>query len=56
MFPIQDPLVVKKFSQMTVDPLATLTDEPGSSSGMNTRDLVEQGIVCGEKEQMFVLI
>ncbi|KAL6730538.1 hypothetical protein Aduo_001503 [Ancylostoma duodenale] len=48
----QDPLVVEKFSQMTVDPTATTTDEPGSSIEMNTRDLVEQGIVCGEKEQI----
>ncbi|EYC21348.1 hypothetical protein Y032_0019g3767 [Ancylostoma ceylanicum] len=47
-----DPLVVEKFSQMTVDPTVTTTDEPGSSSEMNTRDLVEQGIVCGEKEQI----
>ncbi|EPB72713.1 Sin-like protein region [Ancylostoma ceylanicum] len=48
----EDPLVVEKFSQMTVDPTVTTTDEPGSSSEMNTRDLVEQGIVCGEKEQI----
>ncbi|KAL6742201.1 hypothetical protein Aduo_015374 [Ancylostoma duodenale] len=50
--PMEDPLVVEKFSQMTVDPTATTTDEPGSSIEMNTRDLVEQGIVCGEKEQI----
>ncbi|KAK6739969.1 hypothetical protein RB195_008443 [Necator americanus] len=43
-----DPLVMEKFSQMTVCP----TDEPGSSSELNTRDLVEHGIVCGEKEQI----
>ncbi|KIH47363.1 Sin-like protein region [Ancylostoma duodenale] len=48
----EDPLVVEKFSQMTVDPTVTTTEEPGSSVEMNTRDLVEQGIVCGEKEQI----
>ncbi|KAL6727742.1 hypothetical protein Aduo_009592 [Ancylostoma duodenale] len=49
---LTDPLVVEKFSQMTVDPTVTTADEPGSSIEMNTRDLVEQGIVCGEKEQI----
>ncbi|KHJ89010.1 hypothetical protein OESDEN_11177 [Oesophagostomum dentatum] len=40
---------MEKLSQMSV---SSVVDEPGSSSEMNTRDLVEHGIVCGEKEQI----
>ncbi|VDK84595.1 unnamed protein product [Cylicostephanus goldi] len=46
----QDPLVVEKLSQLTVTPKL----EPESLS-LNTRDLVEHGIVCGEKEQVLVI-
>ncbi|CAJ0599282.1 unnamed protein product [Cylicocyclus nassatus] len=43
----EDPLVMEKLSQLTVTPKL----EPESLS-LNTRDLVEHGIVCGEKEQV----
>ncbi|VDM82513.1 unnamed protein product [Strongylus vulgaris] len=44
----QDPLVMEKFSQLSITP----EEELESFTGMNTRDLVEHGIVCGEKEQV----
>ncbi|VDM76901.1 unnamed protein product [Strongylus vulgaris] len=45
----EDPLVMEKFSQLSITP----EEEPESFTGMNTRDLVEHGIVCGEKEQVY---
>ncbi|VDP58466.1 unnamed protein product [Heligmosomoides polygyrus] len=44
----EDPLVAEKFSKMTVIP----SDEKGSHEDLTTRDLVERGIICGEKEQI----
>ncbi|KAK5964232.1 Sin protein region [Trichostrongylus colubriformis] len=44
----EDPSVSEKFSQMTILP----PEEPSSSEIITARDLVERGIICGEKEQI----
>ncbi|WKX99274.1 hypothetical protein Q1695_014280 [Nippostrongylus brasiliensis] len=44
----EDPSVTEKLAQMTVTP----PEDGDSGETLTTRDLVEQGIICGEKEQI----